>query len=116
MISLTASDTCAGQISVEGVDTTAPGSCPNSYIITRTWTFADPCGNSASLSQTITVSDQTPPALPEVPADLTVSCLSEVPAPLSLTAVDNCTGNITVNSVDTTVPGGCPNSFVVTRT
>ncbi|UOK41808.1 MULTISPECIES: gliding motility-associated C-terminal domain-containing protein [Flavobacterium] len=116
MITLSATDNCRGDITVEGIDAVTPGVCSNSYTIVRTWTFRDACDNTSSVSQTITVSDIIPPALPEVPADLTVSCASEVPSPLSLTAVDNCTGNITAESVDTTVQGDCPNSFVVTRT
>ncbi|WP_144680551.1 PKD domain-containing protein, partial [Flavobacterium cauense] len=116
MISLTATDTCAGQITVPGVDTIAPGNCPNSFVITRRWTFADPCGNSASVSQTINVNDNIAPVVPEAPADVTVSCGSLIPEMVSLTANDACYGPITVAGVDSVTPGNCANSYVVTRT
>ena len=116
MISLTATDNCNGAITVEGVDTTVPGSCANSFVTTRTWTFVDACGNSSSTSQTITINDTIAPIAPQAPANVTASCGGDVPAMISLTATDNCNGAITVQGVDTTVPGSCPNSFVTTRT
>jgi hypothetical protein len=57
-----ASDNCDGSPSVTYADAEVPGSCPNSRVITRTWTATDDCGNSASASQTITVQDTTAPA------------------------------------------------------
>nr|WP_294936760.1 gliding motility-associated C-terminal domain-containing protein [uncultured Flavobacterium sp.] len=116
MISLTANDACGGSITVQGTDTTAAGNCPNSFVVTRTWTFTDACGNSASVSQTINVNDTVPPVVPQAPADITLACGSEIPAMISLTANDACGGQITVQGVDSTVPGNCPNAFVVTRT
>ena len=116
MISLTATDNCQGEITVQGVDSIAQGQCVNSYVITRTWTFVDACGNTSSVSQTINVNDNIAPILPLAPADVNVSCGSEVPAMISLTATDNCQGEITVEGVDTITPGSCTSSFTVTRT
>jgi gliding motility-associated-like protein len=116
MVSLTAQDNCNGAITVEGVDTTTQGECPNSFTVTRTWTFTDACDNSSSVSQTITVNDNLAPVTPEAPAAVTVACAGDVPAMVSLTAQDNCNGAITVEGVDTTTQGECPNSFTVTRT
>jgi gliding motility-associated-like protein len=116
MVSLTANDTCSGQITVPGVDSVVQGNCPNSFIITRTWTFADPCGNSDSVEQIITVNDNIPPVAPSAPANVTVSCGTLIPAMISLTANDACSGEITVQGVDSTVPGNCANSYVITRT
>ncbi|RZJ33236.1 MAG: gliding motility-associated C-terminal domain-containing protein, partial [Flavobacterium sp.] len=116
MISLTATDNCAGDITAEGVDTIAQGNCPNSFVITRTWTFTDACGNTTSVSQTITVEDTEAPVPPTAPADITFQCTGEVPPMISLTATDNCGEPITVEGVDTTVQGSCANSFVTTRT
>jgi len=116
MISLTATDSCSGSITVQGVDTTTPGNCPNSYTIVRKWTFTDACGNSSSVSQNITVNDNVAPVPPTPPADITVACGSAVPAMISLTANDNCSGAITVQGVDVTTPGNCPNSYSIVRT
>src|SRR5690606_40366576 len=59
----TASDNCAGDITVTGTDST-DNSDPCNVIITRTWTFTDSCDNSSSVSQIITVSDTTAPVAP----------------------------------------------------
>jgi gliding motility-associated-like protein len=116
MVSLTATDNCGTEITVEGIDTTVDGQCAGSFVTTRTWTFTDACGNTSSVSQVITVADLIAPIVPEAPADVTVSCGGEIPAMVSLTATDNCGAVITVEGVDTTVQGSCVNSYVVTRT
>ncbi len=116
MISLTATDNCQGEITVQGVDSIAEGQCVNSYVITRTWTFVDACGNTSSVSQTINVNDNIAPVTPQAPADVTVACGSEVPAMISLTATDNCQGEITVQGVDSIAQGQCVNSYIITRT
>ncbi|MBN9284560.1 gliding motility-associated C-terminal domain-containing protein [Flavobacterium sp.] len=116
MISLTANDNCSGEITVQGQDSTVQGNCPSSYIITRTWTFVDACGNSSSVSQTINVNDTVAPVVPTAPANITVACSTDVPAMISLTANDNCSGEITVQGQDSSVPGNCPNSYIITRT
>ncbi len=58
---LMADDACAGMVMGVVADVVTDGACDNSYTITRTWTFADDCGNSDELSQIITVEDTTPP-------------------------------------------------------
>ncbi|WP_284652630.1 HYR-like domain-containing protein, partial [Flavobacterium terrisoli] len=116
MISLTATDNCGTSITVEGVDATTQGACPNSFTVTRTWTFADACGNSSSVSQIINVVDDVAPTAPEAPANITVACAADVPAMISLTATDNCGASITVEGVDATTPGECSGTFTVTRT
>jgi large repetitive protein len=112
---LTALDACTGEIQVQGVDTITPGSCENNYIITRTWTFVDACGNSAVTTQTITVQDTTAPAFVEtLPGDQTVEC-SDVPAAVVLTATDNCgTANVSFN--ESTQEGACAGAYTITRT
>ncbi|MBC8883017.1 hypothetical protein H9X57_05260 [Flavobacterium piscinae] len=114
-ISLTATDNCAGEISAEGVDTTVAGDCPNSFVITRTWTFVDACSNETSISQTITINDTVAPAfVEELPASLTVEC-DAVPTVATLTATDNC-GEASVAFTESTEQGQCANAYVVTRT
>lgn len=100
-ISLTATDGCSGTITAQGVDAVTPGACANSFTIVRTWTFTDACGNTSSVSQTITVNDNIPPVAPEAPATVNVACASAVPANMALTANDNCNGAITVEGVST---------------
>ena len=113
---LFAVDNCNGTISGVPSDVVVPGDCPNSFTITRTWTFTDECGNASSVNQLITVEDTEAPVPPVAPAALSVQCADDVPAAVELTAVDNCTGAITGIPTDEVVPGDCPNTFTVTRT
>src|SRR5690606_8578635 len=115
-ISLTATDNCSGDVVAQGVDAITPGECANSFVIVRTWTFTDACGNASSVSQTINVNDDVAPVAPAAPATVTVACASEVPAMVSLTATDNCGGEITVNGVDATTAGECAGSYTIVRT
>ncbi|PKP17348.1 MAG: hypothetical protein CVU07_04345, partial [Bacteroidetes bacterium HGW-Bacteroidetes-23] len=114
-ISLTATDNCTGEITVEGVDSTVAGDCPNSFVITRTWTFVDDCGNATPISQTITVNDTVAPTfVEELPGDITVEC-DAVPAQITLTAIDNC-GEATVVPSQSIESGECAGSYIITRT
>jgi len=56
-VTLTAIDNCSGEIDAVSVDA-VDDSDPENIIITRTWTFIDDCGNSSSVTQTITIIDQ----------------------------------------------------------
>ena len=72
LVNLTAVDNCDGDIVSIPVEVTTAGSCANDFVLVRTWTFTDVCGNESSVSQTITVSDDTAPVAPAAPADVTV--------------------------------------------
>ncbi|MCB0760320.1 MAG: hypothetical protein KDC12_02270 [Flavobacteriales bacterium] len=61
-----------------------------SYDIVRTFTAQDGCGNTASASQVIHVSDSEPPLFTDAPEELvSLPCGTEVP-PVMLEAEDNC--------------------------
>lgn len=118
------SDNCTGgagnAVTITFVgDATAPGSCANSYIITRTYRATDACGNSATATQTINVSDVTPPII-IAPAPVTVTCASDVPAPniALVSATDNCSGNdVTITFVNDVISNqSCANQYTITRT
>ncbi|WP_035672729.1 gliding motility-associated C-terminal domain-containing protein [Flavobacterium sp. 83] len=122
-----ATDNCTANPTMNLVsDTnTANANCANAYVRTRTWNFSDGCGNtSANFVQTITVIDNTAPAVSTTADSLnhTLQCnntaaiaaaLAEVP-----TATDNCTANPTINLVsDTNTPNAnCTNAYVRVRT
>src|SRR5690606_9931988 len=76
---LTATDNCADDITVTGVDS-IDNSDPCNVIITRTWTFTDDCNNASSVSQTITVTDTTDPVAPAAPADITYESIDDLSA------------------------------------
>ena len=90
---VTASDLCDPTITVifSEVNNVVDG-CGT---ISRTWTATDNCGNTASASQTITVSDTQAPTFTGVPADATAECTA-IPAPANVTASDHCDPTITV--------------------
>jgi hypothetical protein len=109
-------DNCGGNVTVTvGPDKVTSLLCPNSYVITRTYTATDECGNTATCAQTITVLDTTPPDI-DCPNDITVFC-NDIPAPSldSLSAVDNCSGTVTLAFVSD-VPIGTPCNYIIERT
>ena len=110
--SINVTDNCDLAPVLSLTDSTIAGGCPGDYTILRTLTATDQCGNTASLTQTITVEDQIPPVLSGVPADVTVDC-GNIPAPAVVTATDNCDDNpiVTMNDVQT---NGCP--YTIFRT
>jgi N-acetylneuraminic acid mutarotase len=93
----TATDNCGTPtITVSDSNNGGAGSISNPLIITRTYTATDAAGNHASLSQQITVIDNTPPTVscPTTPATLSVgaNCLGVIPDVTGLvSASDNCT-------------------------
>src|SRR5204863_955842 len=56
-------------------ESTTAGPCAGSYVLHRTWTATDNCGNATtSATQDITVSDTTGPVLAGVPANTSADC------------------------------------------
>ncbi|MGZ5545167.1 MAG: HYR-like domain-containing protein, partial [Limisphaerales bacterium] len=111
----TASDNCDSNPNISFHETSASGSCANSYVLTRTWTATDACGNSSSATQTITVTDTTAPVLAGVPSNTTVQC-SAVPTAATPTATDNCDSNPNVSVSEVTAAGSSANNYTITRT
>ncbi len=110
MVSLNWTDNCDGNGTVSGTDMTDGASCPE--IITRSWTYTDACGNTATETQSITVGDIEAPMLDASPVDVTV-CVGNVPPMVSLNWTDNCDGNGTVSGTDMTDGASCPE--IITR-
>ncbi len=66
------------------------GDCPNSYTSIRICTLTDACGNVATSSYTLVVSDTEGPQITGVPADVTLDC-GDILAIADVFVVDNCT-------------------------
>ena len=98
-------------ITVEEI--TTAGACAGDYVITRTFTATDDCGNATSATQTITIVDTTAPEL-SIPADYTAECSDEHPME-SATATDNC-GEVVITVDEVTTAGACAGDYVITRT
>ncbi|HEX2896722.1 MAG TPA: hypothetical protein VHP63_01550, partial [candidate division Zixibacteria bacterium] len=116
-VSPTAADSCdSNPVETFLGQTTTPGSCPQSYIITRKWIATDACGNkSDTCRQEITVVDTNKPYFVNCPSNVTVAC-NAVPTPASPTAADSCDSNpVETYLGETTTPGSCPQSYTLTR-
>ena len=83
-----ANDICSS-FEVTVTETFEEGNCAANYTLTRTYTAIDACGNTAIETQTIVVSDFTPPVFVFVPDDLTLECPETAEVALA-TATDNC--------------------------
>ena len=111
----TAEDNCDLDVNITFAEVRQDGTCENSYILIRTWTATDNCGNTQAASQVITVQDTTSPELQGVPSDATVEC-DEVPTPALVTAEDNCDAQIEVQFSEVREDGICEDSYTLTRT
>jgi gliding motility-associated-like protein len=109
-------DNCDINPSLTFAETSAPGICNNSEIITRTWTATDACGNISTATQTITVGDGLPPVITGVPADISAECSAIPPTPTDVTVTDNCDANPSLDFEETILPGGCPEQYSLVRT
>ena len=107
-------DNCS-TVSVTFSDDVAQGTCAQEYIITRTWTATDACGNEASCDQEIEVVDTTAPVI-TCPLDVTLTAgMSTDPQDTgSPNASDNCGTPSTTFSDETAMPDEC--TEVITRT
>jgi large repetitive protein len=109
-----ATDNCDSSVNVDFNQTIEEGECANNYTILRTWTATDTCGNSASHTQHIIVSDNTEPIIMAIPSFTLQGCNPEWPA-LATTWTDNCSDGGVVNGVaGDVVTNGCSQSRVYT--
>ncbi|MFV8344422.1 gliding motility-associated C-terminal domain-containing protein [Flavobacterium sp. XS2P39] len=110
-----ATDACGSDFQLTFVDITTNGQCAGSYAVTRTWTATDACGNTATASQTINVSDTTAPIIAALPEASTISCPA-LPEFAQASATDACGSDFQLTFADVTTNGACPGSYSVTRT
>ena len=113
----TATDNCsdAADIAIVEDRVEVPGECPGSYIIVRTFTATDDCGNAATQVQTITIVDTTPPSWDFFPEDLVSDCSDTRPLD-DATAMDGCSGPADITITVDTLAGDCPQSYTLVRT
>ena len=107
-------DACDASVSVEEASERRAGACAGSYELVRTWTATDDCGNVATASQLVTVTDETAPALAGVPADVTIACGEALPA-AAPTATDDCDAAPAIELAETRQPGHCADGYRVIR-
>ncbi|MFL1012614.1 gliding motility-associated C-terminal domain-containing protein, partial [Flavisericum labens] len=114
-------DNCSTGLQATYVDSDPiAGPCEGTFVITRTWSLSDNCGNAAEdQTQTITISDNTAPTF-TAPADITINC-EDNEADLTITGdvtdeADNCSAGIEATYTDSISDGNCPNERIITRT
>lgn len=110
---LTATDDCSG-VTVTSVDVTVPTDC--GYVIERTYTATDDCGNSTEYMQNITFTDNDAPVFSSLPADMMLDCGETVPDVEFISAEDFCTGAVEVTIAEIITAGNCPANYTITRT
>ncbi len=111
-----ATDNCNSiPVIVYNGETKTSGICPNLYIITRTWTATDECGNSSEKTQTITVKDLIAPVFVIFPEDETVECsdlLSEIP---TVEVTDDCDTDVDIQYSEEKTNVICNYSYTLKR-
>jgi hypothetical protein len=110
---VSATSLCGPCPTVTMSEVTVAGNCPGNYQIIRTWTATSNGIVVGTATQTITVVDNTAPALVGVPANVTASC-GNLPAVPNVTAHDACDPSVAVTYNQTITGAGC--NQVVTRT
>ena len=113
----TATDNCDDDLSITFSDNRADGICADEYVIERTWTAEDNCGNTSTCLQTIQVQDTTDPMI-SCPADVTVDCDDDLTTSNTgeATATDNCDDDLSITFSDNRVDGVCADEYVIERT
>ncbi len=112
---LTATSDCPGPVQLTFDESTTPLSCPDSYLIMRTWTAIDSCQQEATATQTITVTDTSPPVITGMGPDETVDC-GAIPPPMQPIATDNCDTNVFIYLNEYELPNGaCPFTHDIIR-
>ena len=110
----TATDACGSVFTLTSADVTTNGTCAGSYSVTRTWTAKDACGNTATASQTISVTDTTGPTTTTTfPSTITVNCDAVLAKP-ELVFVDNCSTVNTAVYTEKTI-NQTPTSYTIVR-
>lgn len=119
-----ATDNCAGAVNITFLETSTKTNYSSqcsaySYLIYRTWTATDVCGNSSNGVQIITVQDTKPPTfISTPPAFITVECDDDDSNNLNPIAVDGCDNDPSV-FLDIKYKfnlNGCVGSYLATYT
>src|SRR5262249_139065 len=114
-----ATENCADSVTVSWQgDVMSSSNCPGQFVLVRTYRTIDDCGNFATCTQTITVSDTINPRV-TCPDFVAVPCAAAAPPPdiSSVIVSDNCAGPPTVTwEGDALSTSNCPNQFILTRT
>jgi len=101
-------DQCSGtNVTITVASTVTNGFCP--LVITRTWALADPCGNTGTWSQTVSVVSTNPPVV-------NCGCLQDTSIPLfAATACSGVVPDLTVLTNSICITGGGCGAITLTQ-
>ncbi|MEO0403936.1 MAG: T9SS type A sorting domain-containing protein, partial [Bacteroidota bacterium] len=102
------SDNCDDELELSAISNIGGDDC--TQIISRSWTATDACGNSTTVSQTITITDTTDPELSIEDESVTIECNASISLP-SVEATDNCDENVEITTGFEMIPGSCENEW-----
>jgi hypothetical protein len=98
------SDACSEPSEVTFEDITEAGNCPGSYVVLRTFTATDLCGNTSTYTQTLAFVDNVPPVFDEYPSVVELPC-GDGDA-ISVSATDNCS-DVVITFTESTASSSC---------
>ncbi|MBK8721383.1 MAG: gliding motility-associated C-terminal domain-containing protein [Saprospiraceae bacterium] len=104
-------DACDDNVNVTYSESSTLSSCKGSYVITRTWTATDNCGNSAKATQLVTVIDNKAPTFGLSPIDITINDGDALPN-ITMTATDNCDTKVDITTTMDTIFSGCDRTII----
>lgn len=104
-----ATDNCSSSVKLSVNDKITRGSCPDQYVVARTWTATDVCGNVSRKTQNITIKDDINPELVGVPSDITVNLYlgQRVPTKANVVGTDNCDSRVDITFNETKLDNLC---------
>lgn len=107
-------DNSKGALVYNEVEEGQVGACKR-RTIKRTWTATDTCGQSSSVVETVTIIDNTPPVITDVPVNHDSDCVQTPYTNDEVTVKDTCSDsvNIGVKHTVTTESQNCEHSLVV---
>ncbi|MDN3705867.1 gliding motility-associated C-terminal domain-containing protein [Myroides ceti] len=92
------------------------GSCPGNYVLIRTWTATDNCGNETIHQQTITIRDTiNPEFIGNLPEDAYMTCDQLQDLPTNIDATDGC-GTVSIVYTEEEISGDCSAHYTLLRT
>ena len=107
-------DACDGPVTVGVTENRRDGASASDYVLTRTFTATDACGNVATAQQVVTAVSGGAPRWTSVPVDITLACGTNPPSTLA-TAADACDEPLPVTVSEVRTEGACANAYLITR-
>jgi gliding motility-associated-like protein len=120
---ISASDNCDGTLTIQFVENNFQDPDPlvcghYTYLIERTWSVSDDCGNMTTSTQNLFIKDLVPPVF-LVPNDITISCTDVLDTGLTglpQNLEDNCDEQPLSSFTDDIQAGSCPQNYQILRT